>query len=93
MVHKMPILVDSSQKVMELSCKYFHETQTQIITFFNLPLMKGIKNITHKNYFVTYSAAGVINKKQKTAITNSLPNMFSQHSKTIIGMSGIVTSN
>jgi len=89
----MPILVDSSQKVMELSCKYFHETQTQIISSFNLPLMKGIKNITHKNYFVTYSAAEVINKKQKTAITNSLPNMFSQHSKTIIGMSGIVPPN
>ena len=58
-----------------------------------LALMKRIKNITHKNYFVTHFAAGVINSKQKTAITNSLPNIFSQHSKMIIRMSGIVPSN
>jgi len=55
--------------------------------------MKRIKNITNKNYFVTYFAAGVIKRKQKTVTTNSLPNMFSQHSKMIIRMFGIVPSN
>ena len=78
---------------MDLSCKHFHETQTQIISFFNLPLIKRIKNITRKNYFVTHFTVGVINRKQKTAITNSLPNRFSQHSKMIIRMSGTVPSN
>jgi len=77
---------------MDPSCKQFFETQTQIIPF-NLPLMKRIKNITHKNYFVTYFAAGVIKRKLKTVTTKSLPNIFSQYSKMIIRMFGIVPSN
>jgi hypothetical protein len=34
-------------EVMDPSCKHFHETQTPIISFFNLPLMRRIKNIKH----------------------------------------------